>query len=249
MAFPVVFGVRISTSLVAWILGVAGIWDYISKWWGMDSASGHNEKIERGIDNVTRSLLNINNILTMSLYPNKITDPREFSLTSGVILPLYSAGNDEENNFRNLFLLLYKAITGSNMTPDNDNPDIWLDSAKIMQFPISGISPFFDSLLPKIDNLNVSVELLKDSMYFLDENDVAVSIAELFSIKEFSLGEVDLTSLIDVFKININETEYNITEVLKNILTISENPDFSDNIASGFLAVGSRAVDEVAKAF
>jgi len=288
MAFPLILGLKISecANLITALFGLSGILDALFSWFGFGSSSSRDEKIQRGIDNITRSLLNINNTFVKTASPNIITDPRELSLTTGVILPLYASG-DEENNFRNFFLLIYKALTGINMLPDPENPDLALDSACIGQFPFVGISPFLDNFFTKITNIDSSVELLKDSFYFIDENEVGVSIAELFSsnsdlffdkitnidssieslkdsfyftdennivhsfadlFKNNDLS-VDLTELVELFKITIGENDYNITQVLKNIFTISVNPDFSDNIAGGFLAVGSRAVDEVAKAY
>lgn len=246
MAWPAVFGVRISVGLTTKIFNIMGILSMIGSWintfFGFDS---QDNKFNHAIDNITRILLSQNNALIRSLFPNNSSSISDIILLDDTSLPIIKSDNSE-NNFRNLFLLLYKAITGSNMTPDNENPDLWADSSKIMQFPISGFSPFFDAFDQKFNDVVLSLDSLQSAFYIEVEPDVILSISQLFDTKESS---VDFTDLIDVFKITINETDYNITDVLKNILTISENPDFSDNIASGFLAVGSRAVDEVAKAF
>jgi len=251
MPFPAFLLSRVTVNVVTNIFNIAGIMNLIGGWLSyLFGGESQDIKIQRGFDNITRVLLQQSNVLTKSLFPNTTVSVSDLKLLENeeVFLSMLKSAGDE-NNLRNLFLLMFKSLTGANLTPDENFPDTWIDSYKIGQFDIVGISPFLYNFYTKITNIDASAELLKDAFYFIDENEVGISIAELFSTKEFSAGDIDLTPLAELFKITIGENEYNITQVLKEIFTISINPDFSDNIASGFLAVGSRAVDEVTKAF
>jgi hypothetical protein len=182
----------------------------------------HEKRVQIGLDNITKALAVLNkNISRPLIDSNTGSSPENIEL-------IHSDSDVSESE---------KIVLEGQTIPSVSNFELTQENLRKISVAVTKI---MSKTVENPDLLRFeTTETETKNADNLQTVNLSVSMSE---------GSFDLTDLIDQLKLTIGETDYKFSEILFNLLKVSQNPDFKpDNLPECLLAVSAEAKELTAR--
>ncbi|HBC75095.1 MAG TPA: hypothetical protein DC017_09695 [Candidatus Wallbacteria bacterium] len=198
------------------VSAVAAIGSFLLEFYDYFNIHIHEKRVQVGFDNVTEALSVLNRNLNRI-----VVDPATGSSPQNISLIRSDVSNES------IIILDGQTI------PESSNLELLREN-------LSKISIALTKIMSKTvsDPSDLKFETTQEYQKNADNLQTLIFSASIGEMK------VDLTDLINQFKMNIGENEYTFAQVLYNLLKVSQDANFKpDNLPESLLAVAAETKD------